>query len=344
MRMIHGGNTRKFPGFIDFSANINPLGMPENVRRAAIESASEWIHYPDPDCSELCSEIADKFCTSSKRVLCGNGADDLIYRIICTVKPRKALIPVPAFSEYQKFLNQSVCNVQKYVLSELNNFQLDSTFLSAITSDTEMVILCSPNNPTGLTIPEAILADCAERCKRLGAILMCDESFIGFVPEDKRRSILPMLNENCILLSSMTKLYAIPGLRIGYALFGSQELASVVKECGQFWPVSAPAMAAGIAALNCHEFEVKTVHFITQEREFLVRELSELGVKVFPSEANFLLIKSVEELDDLLLNSKILIRNCSNFDGLSPQFFRIAVRSHEDNLKFLNAVRRCLNG
>lgn len=343
-QMTHGGNLREFPDFLDFSANINPLGMPEQVRRAAIESSREWERYPDPECTDLRRKIANKLGVPFSNIVCGNGADDLIYRIICTVRPKKAVIAVPTFGEYYKSLNESGCDVQEFVLSEDLGFKLEEDFLQEITPSTEMVILCSPNNPTGTTVSESILKKCAERCNEFGTILLCDESFMGFVPESQRHSILAHFSGNCIMLSSLTKLYAIPGLRVGYAVFSDKKLASSVHARGQFWAVSSPALAAGCAALDCGDFEVRTVEYIARERDYLAMGLSEMGFTVFPSDANFLLIKSDMPLDDMLLNSKILIRNCGSFSGLGNHYFRIAVRSHTDNQKFLNAVRRCLNG
>ena len=172
MYQIHGGDLRNFPDFLDFSANINPLGMPEKVRQAVIDSACSWEHYPDPDCTALRLKIAEKLGVAPNRTVCGNGADDLIWRIIHSLRPRSALIAVPTFSEYERTLAEYGCSIRKFSLKEEDGFRLGEDFIRQINSSTEIVILCSPNNPTGLTADGDLLAECAQRCKSCGAFFM----------------------------------------------------------------------------------------------------------------------------------------------------------------------------
>lgn len=340
----HGGNIYKYKNYLDFSANINPLGMPESVRNAVIESAYLCNKYPDPFCTELVGKISDYENVPSGCIVCGNGADDLIYRIIAAMKPENAVICSPSFAEYGKALTENNCKITEYILSEKNNFDVMPDFVELLTNDIDIVFLCSPNNPTGKTVNSVLLENIAEKCLKNDIILVCDECFMDFVCDGKNKSLHNFLNSKIIILKAFTKIYAMAGLRLGYAVFGSSELAEKVQHTGQYWSVSVPAQSAGISALGETDYLLKTVELIRKEREFLINEFSEMGLKVFQPEANFIFFKSDLPLDVLLERDKILIRNCSNYRGLEKGFFRTAVRNHEENIILVSALRRILNG
>ncbi|MBQ6034138.1 MAG: aminotransferase class I/II-fold pyridoxal phosphate-dependent enzyme, partial [Ruminococcus sp.] len=152
------------------------------------------------------------------------------------------------------------------------------------------------------------------------------------------------MNGNCIILKAFTKLFAMAGIRLGYAVCGSSHIAEMIQQSGQFWSVSALAQEAGIATLDEEGYVRKTVRYITEERRFLAAELAKIGVKVYSGTANFLLFKSRTGLAEELLSQGILIRDCTNFSGLTEGFYRVAVRTHEENIRLITALRRCLNG
>lgn len=338
----HGGNIYKYKNYLDFSANINPLGMPESVKNAVIESADFCDVYPDPLCTGLVGKISEY--EKTKHIVCGNGADDLIYRIISAVRPENAVICSPSFTEYRKALEENNCKITEYILSEKNGFDVTADFADCLDFNTDIVFLCSPNNPTGKTININLLENIAGKCLEKNIILVCDECFMGFVTDGKNKSLRNFLNDNIIILKAFTKIYAMAGLRLGYAVFGSEELAEKVRRNGQYWSVSVPAQRGGISALDEKDYLLTTVEFVRKEREFLMSELSGMGLKVFEPEANFIFFRCSLPLDVLLEREKILIRNCSNYSGLEDGFFRIAVRTHEENIIFVSAVRRVLNG
>ena len=340
----HGGDiyTRKIE--YDFSANLNPLGMPEEVKNALKNSVDVWESYPDPLCRKLVSALSDFEKISSENIVCGNGAADLIYRIVAALKPNKAVIAAPTFSEYEKALRQSGSSVIKHYLSEENGFLLDDSILKILNSSIDMLFLCSPNNPTGRTVSPDLLKRICERCRAENIIFVCDECFMPFVSDAKSRSARNFLNENIIILKAFTKIYAMAGIRLGYAVFCSKPLAGILRKNGQFWSVSTPAQIAGEAALKEKEYLQKTAELIKAERNFLAAELQKAGIIVYPSEANFLLFRCDSPLDELLIKEKIAIRNCGNFEGLDKNYFRIAVRNHEENIALISAVRRVLGG
>ena len=339
----HGGNDLALDIEFDFSANLNPLGMPEKVREAIIASAAEWEKYPDPICGRLCGKLSQKLGVPAIDIVCGNGADDLIYRIVSALRPKKALICAPTFGEYRKALSEYDCAVEEHLLHSENDFVLTGSILDRI-AGSDMLILASPNNPTGLTTEPKLLAAIAEKCCETDTFFLCDESFIGFSHEYEKLTALNFLNGNTIVLRSFTKLFAMAGLRLGYAVCGNSAIAEKISASGQYWSVSAPAQAAGIAALDETDYIKRTADLIKSEREHLAAELAGMGVKVFPSDTDFILFKARDDLGELLLKRKILIRSCAEFSGLDGSFFRTAVRTGFENEQLLAAIRRIMNG
>lgn len=339
----HGGNDLSLDIIYDFSANISPVGMPEGVRQAAVDAVMVSEGYPDPFCFELREKIGEKYGVPADNIVCGNGADDLIYRAVSALKPERALIVSPAFSEYRKALAENGCEVNEYVLSEENGFEVTEEILSHICGQ-DMFFLCTPNNPTGRIIAPDVLGRISRECEKNGAFLVCDESFMGFTGREKELSAIRSLNDKTIILSSFTKLYAMAGLRLGCAVCGDKDIAEKISGTGQYWSVSAPAQAAGIAALDEEEYVCKAAELVKNEREYLQNELSASGVKSYPSDANFILFRADEALGEALLREGILVRCCGDYSGLDSSFYRIAVKKHDENEVLISAMRRCLNG
>lgn len=338
----HGGDVFEREIVYDFSANLNPLGMPERVKNALQKSISEWEKYPDPFCRSLVKKLSERENFAPENIVCGNGAADLIFRIVQAVKPQKAVVCAPSFSEYSKALTQNGSEISVYYLSEKNSFALDENILEMLDESVQMLILCNPNNPTGRTIDGELLSRICERCKANDIVFLCDECFIDFTENADHAE--QFINPNVVVLKAFTKIYAMAGLRLGFALFGDEKLAESVRKSGQFWSVSAPAQTAGETALDEKNYLEKTLELIKNERDFLTEKLRNFGFKVYPSEANFILFYMKLPLDEMLLKEKILIRNCTNFDGLEQGYFRTAVRSHEENSALVSAIERCLNG
>lgn len=338
----HGGDVFEREIVYDFSANLNPLGMPESVKNALRKSISEWEKYPDPFCRSLVKKLSEYENFPPENIVCGNGAADLIFRIVQTAKPQKAVVCAPSFSEYSKALTQNGSEISACFLSEKNGFALDEKILEMLDESVQMLILCTPNNPTGRTVDGELLRRICEKCEANDIVFLCDECFIDFTENAAHAE--QFLNPNVVVLKAFTKIYAMAGLRLGYALFGDAKLAEKVRRNGQFWSVSAPAQTAGEAALAEKYYLEKTLELIKNERDFLTEKLQNFGFKVYPSEANFILFYTKLPLDEMLLSEKILIRNCANFVGLEQGYFRIAVRSHEENSALVSAIERCLNG
>lgn len=353
MNLIHGGDVysarqkaRREP--LDFSANINPLGMPPPAIEAARQSLQQCIHYPDPLCRELREALAVYEGVPMKRIVCGNGAADLIFRLITAVRPQKALLLAPTFAEYEQALRSVGCEIEFFTLREEELFSLTEAFLQMLSPEVDFIFLCNPNNPTGRTITPELLQRIVKRCIASQIVLVVDECFNDFLEQPEHHTLKYALETapNLVLLKAFTKSYAMPGLRLGYCLCGSESLAERLLLCGQPWSVSIPAQAAGIAALKERGYLEKTRLFVQRERRWLTGELQKLGMYVFPSEANYLLFRTQTAipLREQLEAQGVLIRSCSNYRGLDRRYYRIAVRRHDENQKLVAALKNRLEG
>ncbi|MGL4345937.1 MAG: threonine-phosphate decarboxylase CobD [Cellulosilyticaceae bacterium] len=353
--LIHGGDiysaSQKLgldaQEMIDFSANINPLGLPKQVEDAIIKSLPMCQHYPDPLCRDLVSRIAEHEQVTSDQVLCGNGAADLIYRFIRAIKPQRALLLAPTFAEYELALRTVGCAVSYYDLSEAHGFKVQEDYLSYIVEDLEMVILCNPNNPTGTLLNSGLLEAIIAKCEALNIPCMIDECFNDFLENKEQQSCISMI-EDCqqlILLKAFTKIYAMPGIRLGYVLSSNSLWLQKMREEGQCWGVSVIAQRAGQAALECQTYLEQTKMLIATERQYLKNQLRQLGMTVFDSTANYIFFKNLSEvpIDKLLYQQGILIRSCSNYRGLDAHYYRVAVKTHSDNQKLMQSLERILS-
>lgn len=337
-RYEHGGNYFSRDIIYDFSVNINPLGMPEGVKRVLAENMDKFSAYPDPKCRELVRRLVEAEDIPAENIVCGNGAADLIYRLVSVVKPQRALLISPTFSEYEKALSEVGCEIVFHELREDESFAVTERILDNISDNMDILFLCSPNNPTGAVIKPFLMEKIYEECRRRDVLLCVDECFMGFVPGGY--SFKP--KTGAIVLGAFTKLYAMAGLRLGYMLCGDVSLAEKLRETGQCWSVSVPAQLAGEAALSEKGYVSKTVELIRREREYLSSSLENMGIKVYPSEANFLLFRSGLPIDELLLREGIAVRSCANFRGLDRTYLRTAVRTHEENTALINAIERII--
>jgi len=348
-KLTHGGDWAGFKreyGYepLDFSANVSPLGVPSSVVRAITNAAVEADKYPDPLCRDLSDRIAAYEEVSSDYVICGNGAADIIFRLAAYMKGKTALVTAPTFSEYETALAANGCEVRRYRLSEESGFHVDPGFLDQITDDVDLVFLCEPNNPTGVTSGRGFLEEALKSCEAHGAVLVIDECFNEFIDDPQSASMKKALEntENLLILKAFTKVFAMAGVRLGYALCSNESIVSGIREAGQPWAVSGLAQAAGIAALGEPEYIMRLSEMVKRERGFLFEGLTGLGLKVIPGEANYLLFKGPDDLEDRMREEGILIRNCSNYPGLGDGWFRTAVRTREDNEILLEKMKKVL--
>ncbi len=349
----HGGNIKQICGeyglnpdeIIDFSASINPLGCPEVVRKAVSEQFSEILHYPDSECTDLRKTIAEKVPCNESNVIIGNGSNELFYLIPRALQPKKGVLLQPTFGEFK----DAFCNSDVEVVELINNekdFPVINKNISRLKSvEDGMVLLCNPNNPTGqLTRKDDIIELVNDNPNRL---IVIDEAFMDFVEDDEKYSVIKdaPLMDNLIVVRSLTKFYGFPGLRLGY-LVTNESIVNKLMRYKEPWTVNTIAQIAGMAAINDVEFTTNTRQYVSGEKTFLCDGLNIIkGLQPFKPTVNFILVRieddgiASSEIQNLLLKSNILIRNCSNFVGLDENYFRVAVKTREDNQKLLNALK-----
>ncbi len=342
--LVHGGNIyERTDVLLDFSANINPLGMPEGVKKAVTEALSKAVHYPDPLCRKLCQALSTEYQLPAEYFICGNGGADLIYRLVYALRPKKALLTIPTFAEYEEALKQT--NTECIFHKSWEDYKVPYDILERMNSSIDVMFLCNPNNPTGLLIPPNLLVRILAKAEKLGIYLMVDECFLDFTGQEQR-SLVSYVEEcpHLFLLKSFTKMYAMPGIRLGYGISQNQELLGRMEAAGQCWGVSVLASEAGIAALREKEYKQQAIQLVEQEREYLKEELQAVGMKVWDGQADYLFFTTpgIEHLRERLLPYGILIRDCSNYRGLDKCCYRIAVKDHESNICLVKALQEAV--
>ena len=351
-KLTHGGDIysarERIQGeIIDFSANINPMGLPESVKTALCNSMDLFSCYPDPLCRELVSGISAYEQIPQEMILCGNGAADIIFRIVQAMRAKSALIPAPTFAEYEQALTAFGCEVNYYPLKAEQDFMVLEDILEYIHPSTGIVFLCNPNNPTGQLIDRELLEKILARCVSCGTLLVMDECFRDFLDDPEGNSMKGWVESfpNLLILRAFTKHFAMPGLRLGYCLCSNPLLMERMKNCGQPWSVSVPAQIAGVAALQDKEYWEKSKQLLKEEKEYLLSSLEAMGIHGIGSKANyiFFFLADSECLLEKLEGQGILIRDCSNYRGLCKGYYRIAVKSHKDNEKLIQALNQFLN-
>lgn len=337
MKNLHGGDVYTYPGVVDLSANINPLGIPEKVMESIQKSLFCLENYPDVACRTLRKKIGKNLGCQMESIICGNGAADLLYTFVSVVRPQSALLVIPGFAEYEEALLACDTKIKYYSLREEKEYQLTEDYLEYLTPDIDIAFICTPNNPTGIVIEQELLDRILVRCKKNKIMLVLDECFNDFLDVPEKYSLLGRTEEfdNLFILRSFTKMFALAGLRLGYGIIHNQDIIEKMYLHRQAWTVSIPAQVAGVAALDEIEFVKQTKEFIEEEKNFLYHELDRLSIKYWKSAANFILFQSIENLKEKMLEHRILIRDCSNYKNLSVGYYRIAIKKHSDNQKFI---------
>nr|WP_276570785.1 aminotransferase class I/II-fold pyridoxal phosphate-dependent enzyme [Halochromatium glycolicum] len=358
---------------LDFSANINPLGMPAAAREALIDGIDALGHYPDPNCTALRQAIAAHHDIDPALIVAGNGAEQLIWWLPRLVHPRRVLITAPCYVDYRRAADVWGVPVQVLELKAEHGFRLDPERLAVAARPGDLVWVGQPNNPTGMLVePDALEQVVRHRPDVDWAI---DEAFIDFVeavttataqrPANRpgADSFIELVDAvttaaawrlpNLIVLRSMTKFYALAGLRLGYAVL-SADRADALAQLLPDWSVNRLASAAGVAVLAEPErsaFAERTRVSVRMQRQWLAQVLRGLGLPVIDGQANYLLLRLPEPLptatviaERLLTQSGIAVRVCDNYAGLDERYLRIAVRTADENQRLVGALQSVLGG
>lgn len=354
--VVHGGNieelARKYnlkkENIIDFSANINPLGLSENVKKTIIETIDEINIYPDITYYNLKKSISNYEKTTSDYLTLGNGAAEVIFNLVRAVNPKKALLLAPTFGEYEEALLSVNSKIEYYMLSEGNNWDIGIDILDQINEDINIIFICNPNNPTGRLTDRNLILKILKKAKSYKCIVVIDESFLDFVKENEEYTLLKYIEvyNNLFIIKSLTKFFAMPGLRIGYGITSNIDLVKKISNISVPWNINVLAEKSTIKALEEKEYIKNTIAYIENEKSKFYNELCKFkDLKVFKPSVNYIMFKVDKNIDlkEEMMKENIIIRSCSNYNGLNNKYYRIAVRKREENEKFVAILKKILN-
>ncbi|MDR1702566.1 MAG: threonine-phosphate decarboxylase CobD [Sporomusaceae bacterium] len=354
----HGGNVYaklaesggKLADILDFSANINPFGLAPKVRQAIVDAVDDIVHYPDPAGRELKKAVSCYYHLPPEFITLGNGASELIYLLCQVLKPRRAFLPAPTFSEYARAAQIAGAEIRYFYLTPAENFLLDPAEFIPAMGQGEITFICNPNNPTGTILTAAEISPILEQAAAQNGIVVVDESFLDFLPDSAPYTCKPLLHKynNLIILHSLTKFFALPGLRLGFAL-ASPAITSLLHEAKDVWNVNTLAQKAGVCALADFDYQNRSRSLVNRAKAALYEKLRSVpGFKPYPPSVNYIFLNieasgfTAAELSLKMAAQNILIRDCANYPGLSPSYIRLAVKLPEQNGILISALHAVL--
>ncbi len=356
LHVLHGGDLDEISRIyginkneiLNFSGNVNPLGLPSSVKKAIAESTDMAANYPDVSYVALREAIASYTGADREHIIAGNGSTELISLFIKTVSPKKAVIVSPAYSEYLREVVSCGGNAELFPLREEEAFMLDTDRLKAnITDDTDLIVICNPNNPTGTYLTCGQIRDILTHCKN--TYVMIDETYVEF--SDKDISAIPLTKEfkNLFVVRGTSKFFACPGLRLGYGVCSSESIRSDINERKDPWSVNIFAEVSGQVMFKDKAFIKNTVELISSERKRIFDELIQFkNIYVYDTQANFFLCRILKDditstqIFEELIKDKILIRDASDFPYLGNRFLRFCILDKNSNTLLLNSLKKCL--
>lgn len=330
---------------IDFSSNINPFEV--NCIDKIVEFGVRNLKkYPDINYSNLKKNISDYLNCKIDYIIPGNGATEIIYLLMRNIGKRLAIIN-PTFSEYRKGAKIAGIEIVDFTLDYKKDFYLDMEEIENRKDEFDSIFICNPNNPDGRVRDIKNLLEFAEDNNKL---LIVDETFIEFTEDEKDKSLIDEIDnyKNLFIIRAVTKFFGIPGIRLGYGVTSNCELLKNMYEEKEPWTINSFADIATDFIFFDKEYIKDSKKYFSNERKFFISELNKIdGIKAFDSNANFVLIKfydnEVTEIKKKLLKrAGILIRDASNFIGLDSKFARVAIKSHDNNILFIDAIKSVL--
>lgn len=353
----HGGNIYKatrsgceLTNLLDFSANINPLGLSDSLRYSILTNLDNITVYPDADAHDLKEAISHAYQVEHDSITTGNGAAELLYVLCNVLRPKQVLIPAPTFSEYERAARVSGATVNYFYLSNHDGFKIDVERLTCGLKkfSVDILFIGNPNNPTGTILTNREIEVILKAAQPQNTIVVVDESFMDFLPDEQKYTCRRLLSDydNLFILHSLTKFYAIPGLRLGFSLT-NHKLTNLMHQGKDPWNVNSLAQIAGVTALADQNFRQNTREVIHMNKNSLYADVQAIPeLKPFWPSVNFMLVKIIQsrmtstQLQSLLKQQNILIRDCSNYPGLSDKYFRVAVKLPEQNQKLVSALQK----
>ena len=353
IKSIHGGNIDEIcrtydidrKNILDFSANINPLGLNLNIKNSIINNLEDIVNYPDITYYELKNEISNFEKIKKENIFLGNGAAECIFNLVRALNPKKTLLLAPSFSEYEEAV-KSVCGeIEYFLLKEEEGFKITDKLLKRLDKNIDLLFICNPNNPTGVITRKEYLENIIKKANDLNVFVAVDESFLDFIENKEDYSVMNLTEEysNLVIIKSLTKFYAMPGLRIGFGVTENKDLLKNISRVTMSWNVNTLASVSAICGLKQDTYNKESIFYVNKEREYLYNNLKNIkSLKVFKPSVNFIFFKIDKDIDlkMKLLRYGILIRSCDNYIGLDDKYYRIAVRTREENEKIIGALNK----
>jgi threonine-phosphate decarboxylase len=331
-----------------FSANVNPLGISPLLRKTLIDHIDAISAYPDREYLSLRKSIAAYCDTDCSNIIVGNGTTELISLIIQVRRPKRALIVGPTYSEYERSVSIDGASCYYYPLKEKNGFQLNTDeFIRELNESTDLLIMCNPNNPTSTGVRTADMRRILDACMQYHIFVMVDETYIEFEKNLSDFTSVPLTEDynNIIILRGTSKFFAAPGLRLGYAVTGNQDLIKYINTHKNPWMINSLAAIAGESMFSDESYIRKTRELIQSERSRMFRELSATGkYKLYEPSANFILARirkpgvTSEQIFEKAILQKMMIRDCSTFPFLDNSYIRFCVMSPDMNTRLLDCL------
>ncbi len=333
---------------VSFSANVNPLGVSFRLKETLTEHIDAITSYPDREYTSLRRCIAGYVNTDMENIVVGNGSTELISLFIQITHPKKALIVGPTYSEYEREVALGGGRSHYFSLTEASEFELDTEALTEeLTPDVDLLILCNPNNPTSSIIKRAQMRGILDYCKRKSITVLVDETYVEFAGDYEAVTAVPLTDyyNNIVILRGVSKFFAAPGLRLGYAVCGNHDLLKEINQRKNPWTINSLAAIAGEIMFTDEDYIQHTRSLIATERKRVCDSLGADGnYKVFRPHANFALVKiqddslTSEDVFDAAIRKGLMIRDCSTFPFLNNKYFRLCFMKPEQNDALLDIL------
>ena len=332
---------------IPYASNVNPMGMSPMAREALLNNVDAISSYPERDYATLREHISNYTKASPDHMILGSGTSDLIRLTFDTVKPSRTLIVGPTYGEYERMAKLAGSETETFMLQNLDDFELDvDVFLKNLNDTIDMLIICNPNNPTSKLISKGQLDTILNACLDHSIFVMIDEAYIEFCKDTELITAISLTKkyDNLIVLRSVSKFFAAPGIRFGYAITSNEDFLEACGNAKTPWNVNTFACTAGIMFEDEHYINL-TKSLIQTERNLIFSAMSSRKtIKVFKPEANFILIKLLKEdqtaadVFDYCIEKGLMIRDCSDYEGLGSKFVRFCFLKPEQNDKMVNTI------
>lgn len=333
---------------IDFSGNINPLGISNKIENVIKNNINVITTYPDKNYNNLKKSIANYCDCSENNIIVGNGATEIISLFIKNLAPKNAIIISPSYSEYERELKNNNCNITFFDLKEEEDFLLNiNNLLNIIDNTIDLIVLCNPNNPTGTAINNEQIKIILEKCK----FLMIDETYAEFSSKSENIFATSLVNNynNLFIIRGTSKFFGVPGIRLGYGICSNNNILNKINKYKDPWSVNSIANLIGITMFSDIEYIDKTRNLILNEKNYIYKELSKIeNLKVYKTNSNFILCKILNnkitstELFEFLIKYNILIRDAKDFTFLDNTFFRFCILSENNNKLLIEKLKEVL--